>query len=85
MDEIRELDNRWIDFSSTDWHFLKDNLQNFVHNFSNMKIIKGDTSGYYVYVENMDSPITYCPTREYLNGWLWGVVQGAKRKEFKNE
>lgn len=63
---------------------VKDNLLAFVHNFGFPTIETGDAgSGYYVRLAGDLSYIQYCENIDYLNGWLFGVVQGVNRGEFK--
>lgn len=64
---------------------IKDNLQAFTANFGAPRIERADYgSGLYVYYPaNSDSYIQYCYDINYLNGWLYGCVQGAIRGEFK--
>lgn len=64
---------------------IADNLQAFTANFGAPRIERADYgSGLYVYYPaNSDSYIQYCYDINYLNGWLYGCVQGAVRGEFK--
>lgn len=64
---------------------IKDNLRAFTTNFGAPRIERADYgSGFYVYYPaNSDSYIQYCYDIDYLNGWLYGVVQGFMRGEFK--
>lgn len=64
---------------------IADNLQAFTANFGAPRIERADFgSGFYVYYPaNSDSYIQYCYDINYLNGWLYGVVQGFMRGEFK--
>lgn len=64
---------------------IADNLQAFTTNFGAPRIERADYgSGFYVYYPaNSDSYIQYCYDINYLNGWLYGVVQGFMRGEFK--
>lgn len=64
---------------------IADNLQAFTANFGAPRIERADYgSGLYVYYPaNSDSYIQYCYDINYLNGWLYGCVQGAIRGEFK--
>ena len=61
------------------------NLQAFNYNFGEVRIEKERYGkGFYVfYPANSDSYIQYCYDIHYLNGWLYGVVQGCVRGEFK--
>ena len=64
---------------------IADNLRAFTHNFGEVRIVKEDYGkGWYVfYPSESDSYIQYCYNIDYLNGWLYGVVQGVVRGEFK--
>lgn len=64
---------------------INDNLRAFTHNFGEVRIEKECYGkGFYVfYPANSDSYIQYCYDIHYLNGWLYGVVQGCVRGEFK--
>ncbi len=66
---------------------IKDNLNAFVHNFGDVRIEKEDYGkGFYVhYPPENDSWIQFCYNIDYLNGWLYGVVQGKFRGEFKDK
>lgn len=66
---------------------IADNLRAFEANFGEVKIVDADYGGgFYVYYpteSKNDSWIQYCYDIDYLNGWLYGVVQGVVRGEFK--
>jgi hypothetical protein len=66
---------------------IKDNLTAFKNNFGNVRIEKEDAGpGYYVFYpadKDNTSWIQFCYNLDYLNGWLYGVVQGFVRGEFK--
>ncbi len=64
---------------------IKDNLRAFVNNFGEPRIERDDLGkGFYVfYPADSDSWIQYCYSIDYLDGWLYGVVQGVVRSEFK--
>ena len=66
---------------------IKDNLRAFVNNFGDVRIEKEPYGkGFYVYypaTSEDGSYIQYCYNIDYLNGWLYGVVQGCVRGEFK--
>lgn len=64
---------------------IKDNLRAFEANFGEVRIEKESFGrGFYVfYPANADNYIQYCYNLDYLNGWLYGVVQGVVRGEFK--
>ena len=64
---------------------IKDNLRAFVTNFGEPRIERADYGGgYFVYYPaDSESYIQYCYDINYLNGWLYGVVQGFLRGEFK--
>lgn len=64
---------------------IRDNLTAFVHNFGFPRLTRADYGrGVYVHFPaSNDSWIQYCEDVNYLNGWLYGVVQGVNRGEFK--
>ncbi len=64
---------------------IKDNLRAFINNFGEPRIERDDLGkGFYVfYPADSDSWIQYCYSIDYLDGWLYGVVQGVVRGEFK--
>ena len=64
---------------------IKDNLRAFINNFGEPRIERDDLrKGFYVfYPADSDSWIQYCYSIDYLDGWLYGVVQGVVRGEFK--
>jgi len=67
---------------------IKDNLTAFTNNFGDVKIVKENAGpGFYVFYpatsEDNGSWIQFCYDINYLNGWLYGVVQGFLRGEFK--
>ena len=56
---------------------IKDNLRAFTMNFGAPRIEKGP-DGFYVYhPADSNSYIQHCYNIDYLNGWLYGAVQGA--------
>lgn len=64
---------------------IADNLRAFRYNFGSVRIEREDAGrGFYVYFpKDSDSYIQYCPDINYLDGWLYGAVQGFLRSEFK--
>lgn len=58
---------------------IKDNLRAFEANFGKVRIEKEPyNSGFYVYSPaDSESYVQYCYNLDYLNGWLYGCVQGA--------
>ena len=68
---------------------VADNLRAFIHNFGEPKIVADDYGhGFYVYYpadSESDAWIQYCYDLSYLDGWLYGVVQGRVRGEFKRK
>ena len=64
---------------------IADNLRAFIANFGSPRIERADhCNGFYVYYPaDSESYIQYCYDVHYLNGWLYGVVQGFMRGEFK--
>lgn len=67
-------------------NIIKDNLSAFTNNFGEVRIEKEPCGkGFYVfYPADADSYIQYCYDIHYLNGWLYGIVQGVVRREFKS-
>lgn len=64
---------------------IMDNLRAFKANFGDDIRIETDDYGrgfYVFYPADSLSWIQYCYDINYLNGWLYGVVQGVRRKEF---
>lgn len=61
------------------------NLNAFVNNFGEVRIEKADYGpGFYVYYPvDAETYIQFCENINYLDGWLYGVVQGFMRGEFK--
>lgn len=64
---------------------IKDNLRAFQANFGDVRIEDADYGGgfYVFYPTESETWIQYCYSIEYLDGWLYGCVQGAIRGEFK--
>lgn len=64
---------------------IKDNLRAFTANFGEPRIEKAQYDpGFYVfYPADAETYIQYCYDIHYLDGWLYGVVQGFVRGEFK--
>lgn len=64
---------------------IADNLKAFEHNFGEVRIEQEDYgNGVYIfYPADSDSYIQYCYDISYADGWLYGVVQGCVRGEFK--
>lgn len=60
---------------------IKDNLRAFEANFGKVRIEKEPyNSGFYVYSPaDRESYVQYCYSIDYLNGWLYGCVQGAHK------
>lgn len=63
---------------------IQKNLGAFVANFGNVRIETADYGGgfYVFYPASSDGYIQFCPDINYLDGWLYGVVQGVNRTEF---
>ena len=60
------------------------NLGAFEHNFGEVRIEdEAHGHGFFVfYPADSTQHIQYCENIDYLNGWLYGVVQGRLRIEF---
>lgn len=65
---------------------IADNLRAWKYNFGYIRIEKEDYGeGFYVFTEeDSGSWIQYCYNIDYLDGWLYGCVQGALRLRLKN-
>lgn len=76
-------------FTPRQKEIISDNLRAFTHNFGDVRIEKEDYGrGFYVFypaTSENNSWIQYCYDIHYLNGWLYGVVQGVVRGEFKDK
>lgn len=60
---------------------IADNLHAFIANFGEVRI-EQDTynKGFYVYSPaNAETHVQYCYDISYLDGWLYGCVQGANK------
>ena len=57
---------------------IRDNLNAFIANFGNVRLEKADYGkGWFVfYPADSENYIQFCYDIDYLNGWLYGVVQG---------
>lgn len=64
---------------------IQDNYRAFVHNSGVPRIERDDFGkGFYVFLPADSSTwIQYCYSIDYLDGWLYGCVQGAVRGEFE--
>lgn len=64
-------------------NIIADSLSAFVHNFGDVRIESDDGGkGFYVhYPPERDDWVIYCPNIHYLDGWLYGAVQGVRRVE----
>ena len=60
---------------------IADNLRAFVNNFGAVRIEdECEGEGFYVYSPvDRDSYVQYCYNIYYLDGWLYGCVQGAHK------
>lgn len=61
---------------------IRDNLRAYLANFDYISIVKADYGkGFYVYTDQQraesGSYTQYCPSLDYLDGWLYGAVQAA--------
>ena len=68
-----------------DKEIIEDNLRAFKVNFGEVDIRRAEYGGgFFVYYPvDSESYIQYCYDVHYLNGWLYGCVQGFLRGEFK--
>lgn len=63
------------------------NLTAFQNNFGDVRIEKSlyAKGAFFVfYPADAETWIQYCESIDYLNGWLYGVVQGFRRQEFED-
>lgn len=61
---------------------IADNLCAYLSNFDYLKIEKADYGkGFYIYTDEQraesKSYTQYCPSLDYLDGWLYGAVQAV--------
>lgn len=72
-------------FTKRELELVTENLGSFTRNFGDVRIEREDCGdGFYVYFPAESSSwIQFCYDIDYLNGWLYGVVQGVVRGEFK--
>lgn len=64
---------------------IKQNLKSFEADFGECRIENEDYGkGYFVYFPaDAENYMQYCYNVSYLDGWLYGCVQGFMRGEFK--
>lgn len=72
-------------FTKEEFETVEDFLEAFEHNYGEIRIERyRKEEGFYVFFPyNAESYIQYCYNADYLNGWLYGVIQGTMRGEFK--
>ena len=70
-------------FTQEEYDYIEDSLIPFINNFGEPRIYNDYEDGFYIYLENDNSPINYCHSIENLDGWLWGCVQGCRRMKSK--
>ena len=60
---------------------IQRNLNAYLGNFPSIRIEDASYgNGFYVYSPaESDSYVQYCPNIDYLDGWLYGMVQGINR------
>ena len=67
---------------------IADNLRAFEYNFGPVRIERIPYTGYFNVYYPADKKnseyIQQCPNIDYLNGWLYGCVQGVLRKELRD-
>ena len=65
-------------FRKQEFETVKDHLEAFINNFGDVRIERPlPTEGFYVYYPASSTyHIQYCVDVNYLDGWLYGVVQG---------
>lgn len=59
---------------------ISDNLRAFAYNFGPVRIESADYGvGFYIfYPPSSGSYVQYCPDISYVDGWLYGAVQGVR-------
>lgn len=67
--------------TSSQYKEIKRNLDAFITNFGNIRIERASCgSGFYVYwPANSEDYLQFCHNIYYLDGWLYGAVQGVNR------
>ncbi len=66
-----------------EYETVKNNLNSFINNFGVPRLVREDYGrGLYVYMGDSDQYIQFCHNIDYFDGWLYGAVQAANRKEF---
>ena len=60
---------------------IQHNLDAYLANFPSIRIEDADYGGgFYVFSPaESDSFVQFCPSIEYLDGWLYGMVQGVNQ------
>jgi len=60
---------------------IQQNLNAYLANFPSIRIEAADYGdGFYVFSPaESESWVQYCPNIDYLDGWLYGMVQGINR------
>lgn len=61
---------------------IADNLHAYLSNFESIRIEESDYGGgFYVFSPANDTNwIQFCYNIDYLNGWLYGMVQGVNKR-----
>ena len=61
---------------------IADNLHAYLENFESIRIEDADYGGgFYVFSPANDTSwIQFCYNIDYLNGWLYGMVQGVNKR-----
>lgn len=61
---------------------IADNLHAYLENFESIRIEDADYGGgFYVFSPASDTSwIQFCYNIDYLNGWLYGMVQGVNKR-----
>lgn len=76
-----------MSLTEKEMQIIHKNLQAFEYNFGSVRIEHYTKKGAYYVFYPEDKPddeyIQMCENIDYLNGWLYGVVQGVIRGEFK--
>lgn len=69
-------------FTKKQMETIHDNLRAYLANFGYLHVEKADYGkGFYIYTDSTKlengSYTQYCPSLDYLDGWLYGAVQAA--------
>lgn len=79
-EKIENVKRRYPALKEREITEIAQNLAAFEYNFGAPRIERADYgNGFYVYLNGEESYIQFCHNLAYLDGWLYGVVQGVNR------